>query len=150
MTVTDMSLAAEPVLLTAGPYRLDLADERLWKAGAPVRVGGKALSLMRVLMQSPQTLVTKDEIFERVWLGLAVSDAVLTTAMKELRQALGDDARQPRVIETVHGRGYRFLLPVRAVARPSAVHTAPQTPRGWGAIVAAGLALAVAAALRPT
>ena len=63
-------------------------------------------------MERPQTLVTKDEIFDYVWPNLTLSEAVLTTAVKELRQALGDSARQPVFVETVHRRGYRFLLPV--------------------------------------
>lgn len=99
-------------VLAAGPYRLDLQDERLWNGGDAIRLGGKALALLRVLMEQPQVLVTKDELFERVWPGVTVSESVLTTAVKELRQALGDDARRPSVIETVHGRGYRFLLSV--------------------------------------
>jgi TolB-like protein len=60
-------------------------------------------------MEQPGELVSKSAIFDSVWQGLAVSDAVLTTAVKELRQALGDDARDPRWLETVHGRGYRFI-----------------------------------------
>lgn len=99
-------------LLVAGPYRLDLADERVWRDETPLRLGGKAFALLRALMERPQVLVTKDELYEQAWRGLAVSDSVLTTAIKELRRALGDDARNPTVIATVHGRGYRFLLPV--------------------------------------
>lgn len=95
--------------LLAGPFRLDTRDERLWRDGEPLRLGGKALALLRVLMEASGTLVTKDELFDRVWPGVTVSESVLTTAVKELRQAIGDDARAPRVIETVHGRGYRFL-----------------------------------------
>src|SRR3712207_669177 len=98
--------------LLSGPYRLDLRDERLWRGGEPVRLGGKAFALLRALMLHPQTLVTKDELFEQVWPGVIVSESVLTTAVKELRQAIGDKARRPSAIETVHGRGYRFLLPV--------------------------------------
>jgi len=122
-------------ILVSGPFRLDLADERLWRDEAPVPLGGKALALLRVLMDTPQTLLTKDELFDRVWPGLAVSESVLTTAVKELRRALGDDARRPTVIETVHGRGYRFLLPVEHVDRtpaagspPPAVPTPPLGP----------------------
>lgn len=92
--------------------RLDRVDERVWFAGNAVRLGGKAFALLRTLMERPQTLVGKSDLFEEVWNGLAVSDSVLTTAIKELRQGLGDDARAPHLIETVHGRGYRFLLPV--------------------------------------
>lgn len=95
--------------LLAGPLTLDTRDERLWRDGKAVRLGGKALGLLRVLMEASGTLVTKDELFDRVWPGVVVSESVLTTAIKELRQAIGDDARTPRVIETVYGRGYRFL-----------------------------------------
>ena len=105
--------------LIAGEYRLDLLDERLWRGGEAVRVGGKAFALLRALMERPQTLLTKDELFDRVWPGLAVSESVLTTAVKELRRALGDDARRPTVIETVHGRGYRFVLPVERGDAPA-------------------------------
>ena len=100
--------------LVAGSIRLDTVDERVSQDAVPLRVGGKAFILLRTLMEDAQTLVTKDALFDRVWNGLAVSDSVLTTAVKELRQALGDSARQPRLIETVHRRGYRFLLPVEA------------------------------------
>lgn len=98
--------------LTAGPYRLDVKDERLFKNGAPLKIGGKAFSFLRLLMENPQLLVTKDELIASVWDDRSVSESVLTTAAKELRIALGDDARQPTVIETVHGRGYRFLMDV--------------------------------------
>jgi len=95
--------------LIAGSLWLDRQDERLWLGDRQIRLGGKALALLRALMERPRTLVTKDELFEAVWPGLAVSESVLTTAAKEVRQALGDDARNPRLIQTVYGRGYRFL-----------------------------------------
>lgn len=100
--------------LVAGPVWFDCQDERLWRDGRPVRLGGKAVALLRTLMERPRILVTKDELFDSVWPGLAVSESVLTTAVKEIRQALGDDARKPRLIQTVHGRGYRFLIDVEA------------------------------------
>ena len=137
-------------ILAAGPYRLDLQDERVWKDGEPLRVGGKALALLRVLMEQPQTLVTKDELFDRVWPGVTVSESVLTTAVKELRQALGDDARRPSVFETVHGRGYRFLLPVTAegIPEPAAPEQKPATTgrRPPLALILAAAALLVLAA----
>jgi predicted ATPase len=63
-----------------------------------------------------------------------VSDAVLTTAMRELRQALGDPARTPRFIQTVHGRGYRFIAPVTAAngfAGPSALRPLVGREKEW-------------------
>lgn len=100
--------------LIAGSLWLDRHDERLWLNGRQVRIGGKALALLRALMERPRTLVTKDELFEQVWPGLSVSESVLTTAAKEVRQALGDDARNPQLIQTVYGRGYRFLCDTEA------------------------------------
>ena len=91
-------------LLVAGPVWLDRRDEHLWVNGTAVKLGGKAFAILRALMERPQALVTKDELFDCAWPGLAVSEAVLTTAVKELRQALGDDARKPTFVETVHGR----------------------------------------------
>lgn len=117
-----------PRYLVSGPYRLDLIDERLWRGGEPAPLRGKAFGVLRALMEAPQTLLTKDELFARVWPGVTVSESVLTSAMKDLRRALEDDARQPRVIETVHGRGYRFLLPVEAVEAADAALEAPDDP----------------------
>ncbi len=95
--------------LIAGSLWLDRQDERLWRDGRHIRLGGKAFALLRALMERPRTLVTKAELFDTVWPDLAVSESVLTTAVKEARQAIGDDARQPKLIQTVYGRGYRFL-----------------------------------------
>lgn len=134
--------------LQAGSIRLDREDERLWKDGEPVSLGQKSFAIIKALMENPQILITKDELFERVWPDLAVSDAVLTTAIKELRQALGDNARSPSVVETVYGRGYRFLLAVEphdtdpaesVIAQPTSIGEGPPQPavpkpRAYGVI----------------
>lgn len=118
----------------AGPIRLDLQDERVWRGAEQLKLGGKALALLVRLMRTPETLVSKDKLFDDVWGGLAVSDSVLTTAVKELRQALNDDARKPALIETVHRRGYRFMLPVERkdnLETVVAIADARALPRGW-------------------
>lgn len=140
--------------LIAGDVRLDRLDERVWLRDRQATVGGKAFLLLKTLMERPQMLLTKDEIFEIVWNGMAVSEAVLTTAVKELRQALNDDARAPIWIETVHRRGYRFIPPVKAsdeiagpVSSPVDEREKPKPSfwrRGW---FAGGLAAAIAAML---
>ena len=141
--------------LIAGSLWLDRKDERLWRGGRELRIGGKALALLQALMERPRTLVTKDELFDRVWPGLAVSESVLTTAAKEVRQALGDDARRPVLIQTVYGRGYRFLHdtqgsdePPQADRRPAARFTRPMLDdrRVWGALAAIALLVIAAAA----
>lgn len=122
---------------------LDRQDARVLVEGAPVRLGARAFDLLTVLMERPQVLVTKDELFARVWAGVTVSDAVLTTAVKELRQAIGDNARQPRYIETAHGRGYRFLPAVTPTdALPGATEPLVAVGRRpTGRLMAATLAL---------
>jgi DNA-binding winged helix-turn-helix (wHTH) protein len=63
-------------------------------------------------------LVTKDALLEAVWPAAMVSESILTVAMRTLRRVLGDEARTPRFIETVHGRGYRFIAPISATMPP--------------------------------
>jgi len=137
--------------LVAGELVLDRVDERVSRCGHAVRLGGKAFRLLQALMERPLTLVTKDELFEAAWPGLAVSESVLTTAVKEIRQAIGDNARAPTVIETVHGRGYRFLLPVEATdERPVKVAKTPamrQPLRVRPLWIAAAVAVLVAAVM---
>ncbi len=101
--------------LVAPPLKVDVVEGRIWLDDEAKHVGQKAFRLLCALMQRPEKLWTKDELIEIVWDGRSVTDAVLTTAMKELRKALAEPARNPQFIETVHGRGYRFLLPVKAI-----------------------------------
>lgn len=102
--------------MRAAPLALDLADQSAQIDSRPIELGPKVFALLKALMEAPQRVVTKEELIETVWDGRFVSDAVLTTAMKELRRALGDDAKEPAYIATVHGRGYRFLKPVEVQA----------------------------------
>lgn len=139
--------------LQSGPFRLDRLDERLWRDGTPVVLRGRPFALLRAFMETPQTLLTKQDLVNRVWSGLAVSDSILTTSIKDLRRALGDDARNPAIIRTVHGRGYRYLLPVHET--DDAPPVGPRFTRrrligGTAAIAAAGVAAwAVLQASRP-
>jgi DNA-binding winged helix-turn-helix (wHTH) protein/predicted ATPase len=102
------------------PFCLDVADERLWKEDANVPLGYKAFSVLAHLVARPDQLVTKDDLLASAWPGISVTEGVLTTAMREIRAAIGDTARTRRFIQTVHGRGYRFIADVvEASDRPS-------------------------------
>ena len=70
----------------------------------------RVAAVLNVLAERSQELVTKKDLFERVWGGIAVSDDALTSCIQELRGALGDDSRRPRYIETLHRRGYRLMV----------------------------------------
>src|SRR5262245_5762545 len=111
------------------PFRLDALDERLWEREKSVRLSHKALAVLQRLVSQPGKLVTKDDLLAAAWPDTAVCEAVLTTAMREIRQALGDQARVPRFIETVHGRGYRFIAPVTETSVP-ALPTKQTAPMG--------------------
>jgi hypothetical protein len=70
------------------------------------------------LAEHPGQLVTKEELFQEVWPQTVVSEAALTRRIGELRQALRDDPKAPRYIETVHRQGFRFIAPVTPSPQP--------------------------------
>ena len=76
-----------------------------------VKLTPKALAVLGQLVQQ-SGLVSKEELFQTVWADTVVSDAALTFCIQELRRALRDDAKEPRYIETVHRRGFRFIAPL--------------------------------------
>ena len=105
-----------------GRYRLH-PTQGLRCGQREIRITPKSLSLLCALAERPGQIVGKEELFRIVWPKTTVSDATLTSCIKELRRALHDDARTPRFIETVHRRGFRFLAQVEApgdVAAPAA------------------------------
>lgn len=100
--------------------RLLLAD------GQPVKLGGRALDLLCVLIEERHKTVSKDELLDRVWPDMHVEEANLPVQVMALRQALGKEA-----ISTVPGRGYRFVLPLtegETGSGPSNDSTAPGKP----------------------
>src|SRR5262245_39945436 len=90
-------------------FRLDVGNAQLWQGEYAVPLRRKTLALLQYLAEHAGQLVTKTQLFDALWSGVSVEEGALTICMAELRKALGDDARKPRFIETVHGRGYRFL-----------------------------------------
>jgi DNA-binding winged helix-turn-helix (wHTH) protein len=106
---------------------LDAANGRLWRGGAVINLRPKSLAVLAYLASRPGQLVQKDALLAAVWPGTAVTEWVLTSCVKELRQALGDASRQSRMIETVHRRGYRFIAEVEE--RPGAAAVPPVAAR---------------------
>jgi DNA-binding winged helix-turn-helix (wHTH) protein len=90
-------------------FELDEADARLARAGEPVALAPKPFAVLCALARKPDKLVTKNELLDAVWGHRFVTDSVLKSAISEVRAALGDDPKQPRYIETVSRRGYRFV-----------------------------------------
>ena len=99
-------------------FRLDPRAGRLWRGNQPVDLRPKAWALLSYLLERPGVLVTKDEMHAAVWGDTVVSDDTLSRTLAELRQALRDSARKPRVIETVHRRGVRLIATLSEAAAP--------------------------------
>jgi len=116
----ERDIATEPCL--------DTVDQCLWLGRERVALTPKAYALLVYLAEHSGRLVTKDELLDQLWSGIAVTDGVLKVCVRELRIALGDDARAPRWIETRHRRGYAFLreLPRRASASAPSAAAAPE------------------------
>jgi DNA-binding winged helix-turn-helix (wHTH) protein len=91
------------------PFRLDPANECVWLEHESLVLTRKAFGVLHFLLAHPARLVTKEELLEAVWPETHVGEAVLKVAVAELRKALNDDSREPRYIETLHRRGYRFI-----------------------------------------
>lgn len=111
-----------PVLHFCG-YRLDHVEGQLHCGSEIIALRRKTFELLAYLAARPGHLVTKNELLDSIWADTAVGEAVLTTSVRELRQVLADDAREPRIIETQYGRGYRFIAAVHTTA-PEAQETA--------------------------
>ncbi len=101
-------------LLTFGSYRWDPQTGQLWRGKQEVRLTPKVAAVLRSLIERPGQVVTKEELFQAVWSDTVVSDAALSSCIQELRQALHDNAKKPRYIATVHGRGFQFIAPLSA------------------------------------
>lgn len=91
--------------------RVDDANQCVWRHGKAITLSPKAWAVLRRLRQSPGQLVSKHDLLQAAWPSVYVVDVVLNNAIVQLREALGDDARRSRFIETVHRRGYRWIGP---------------------------------------
>lgn len=98
-----------------GEFELDPERFQLSRCGAPVPLEPQALSLLIHLVRNRDRMVSKDEIVAAVWGGQAVSDASISSRVRSVRQGVGDDGARQGVIQTVHGRGFRFVAEVRPV-----------------------------------
>jgi DNA-binding winged helix-turn-helix (wHTH) protein/predicted ATPase len=96
-------------LIIFDAFSLDLVNECLWLGSQAIRLRPKAFLLLRYLLSQPGRLLTKEELLNAVWPGTFVGEAVLKVAIRQIRDALGDDPAAPRFIETAHRRGYRFI-----------------------------------------
>ncbi len=117
---TRMSMATQMLMsgYRFGPFALYLRSGELTRNGFRVRLQEKPRSLLVAFAERPGDVITRNELHERLWPDDTFVDFEdgLNTAMRKLREALGDDPQAPRFIETVRGRGYRFIAAVEPIA----------------------------------
>lgn len=103
--------------LSFGLYEVDLQTGELWKAGFRIKLQGQPFKVLTTLLEKPGQVVTREELQARLWGKDTVVDFdhSLGTAINKIREALGDSAENPRFIETLARRGYRFIAPVGVI-----------------------------------
>lgn len=106
------------MVVTFDSFTLDVPARQLLRGREPVHLSPKALDLLALLVERRPAALSKSEIHERLWRGTFVSDVNLAVLVAEIRAALGEDARHPRFIRTVHRFGYAFSGSTREAERP--------------------------------
>ena len=115
--------------------QLDVANQCVWRGQAAHKLTPKAFAVLHYLTEHPGRVVTKAELLQAVWPGVVVSEWVLTANVHQIRQALGDNARSPQFLETVHRRGYRLITPLSfappVVNRRQSGDSSTEEARDW-------------------
>ena len=124
-----------------GVFEFDTATGELRKHGVIVKLRGKPLQILQILIAMPGEVVSREELQRKLWSSdvFVDFDNGLNTAANRLRIALGDSADNPRYIETLARTGYRFIAPLQFVTAPPA-DTSPPRGRRW--LVPAAIATA--------
>ena len=153
--------AQSPSRLRFDSFEVDLRSGEMWKHGTRLRLQDQPFQVLRLLLERRGEIVTREELRQRLWLAdtFVDFDDGLNTAVKKIRDLLGDSAERPRYIETIPRRGYRFTAVVESgqgatlPAQPAAVwqripqHVAAATAairRRWLAVTALVLIAALA------
>ncbi len=140
-----------------GIFEVDLHAGELRKSGLNLRLRGQPFDVLAMLLEQPGEIVTREEIQKKLWPAdtFVDFDHSLNTAVNKIREALGDDANNPRFVETVPRRGYRFIYPVATMSsspesvaavsdRRTAMRTSPLQKR---VALATGIVVAIVAVL---
>src|SRR6478736_4162921 len=115
-----------------GVFELNEASGELRKHGTRIKLHSQPFKVLILLLERPAVIVTREEMREHLW-GTETFvdfDHGLNTAINKIREALGDSASVPRYVETISGKGYRFLAPVTADSDPGKYANPAAEPPG--------------------
>jgi Tol biopolymer transport system component/DNA-binding winged helix-turn-helix (wHTH) protein len=138
--------AVNPNTVQFGVFEVDLQARELRKSGVKIKLNEQPFQVLVVLLERPGEILTREELQARLWPAdtFVDFDLSLNGAVKKLRQALGDESDNPRFVETLYRRGYRFIAPVSGtngggvVARQNVVHSEASRDSQTGIEGAAG------------
>ena len=110
-------------------FEVDLRAAELYKSGRKIKLQVQPLHILAMLLEHPGEVLTREELRQRLWPAdtFVDFDHSLNTAVKKLRQALGDDKKKPRFVETLPKRGYRFIGTVK---EPATLNATPAVAAG--------------------
>ena len=113
-----------------GVYEVDLRAGELRKHGLRIKLQEQPCQILSILLEQPGQVVTREELRQKLWPGdtFVDFDHSLNTAIMRLREALGDSSDNPRFVETLPRRGYRFIAPVEGFATPGADKQVQESP----------------------
>lgn len=129
-----------PRVIRFGVFELDTHSGELQKQGRKIRLEGQPVQVLMCLLETPGELVTREDLHRKLWPAdtFVNFEHGLNAAVKRLRQALSDSAENPRFVETLPRRGYRFIAPVQTENEEEPKTVAPLRPRRrWLVAVAA-------------
>lgn len=143
-----------PRIIQFGTFQARLDSGELYRDGIRLKLGGQPFQVLAFLLSRPGEVVTREELQSALWQSdtFVDFDHGLNTAINKIREALGDSAGNPRFVETIPRRGYRFIAPVdqpvqtTPEARPPPVPPPATQSRKWIPIAASAVVAAVAAA----
>src|SRR4051794_14245267 len=101
-----------------GTFELDVCERELRRRGLKIKLQEQPLKVLLVLLENPGQIVSREELRQRIWQAdtFVEFDKGMYSALRRLREALDDSAENPRYIETVPRRGYRFIAPIETAA----------------------------------
>src|SRR5258707_15508619 len=127
---TSKQPALSPKLVRFGIYQVDLRTSELWKQGRKIKLQEQPCRILAILLEQRGEVVTREDLRKRLWSDdtFVDFDHSLNTAIMRLREALSDSSENPRFIETLPRRGYRFVAPVEE--KSASVTETAQTETG--------------------
>jgi DNA-binding winged helix-turn-helix (wHTH) protein len=127
-----MQVEKPPDAVRFGTFELDLRARELRKNGLKIHLPEQSIRILAMLLERPGEVVTREEIQAKLWADdtIVEFDHSINAAVKRLRQALGDSADNPRYVETLARRGYRFIASVEGIVAVGAGLAPPKVAAG--------------------